>query len=913
MNIRRCGRSACAGAVLWLGLALAGAALEGRQAGSPPQAPQELPRFRSSVDVTSIDVGVYDNRGRPVIDLKPEDFQVRIDGDARRVVTAEWVPLEAPPGPVPPEPPDGYSSNESATGGRLILLAIDQPNIRFGGTLAIRKAMFAFIDGLEPADRAAVVGIGPGARSTPFTADRARLKKAIEGMVGMHQTATMFLHGLGLSEAISIARRDMGALNQVVDRECRDGAGRLFQEPDLGQCVSELELQAEQMVRDTVASGRDTLATLRQLLNAIKAVDAPKTLILVSEGFYVDDDRSSAIELGALAATARASIYALKLDQDLFDLVAYEQRVPLASMNDRTTRADGLETLAAAARGSIFRVAGTGAGVFDRIRAELSGYYLLGVETTGTEKDGKTHPVRVQVNRRGTTVRTRQAILQQPEAQRPRTARAAILAALSSPLPLSALPLRIAAYSLRGPELQKVQLLIHADVGAEYTTARPVSFGFIISDGEGRIVESQTGSARLPPMMNGVPSPLQFATGASLPPGDYTLKLAVNEGDRMGTVEHTFRAGVSPAGSVLVSDLMVGGPVHTGEELLRPTVGYRVVFGGVQGYVEAYGEGVGGLAAHYEIAPDADAPAVLEADVRPRLAGSSRAIFTRTMPVRQLPPGRYVLRVTLSADERPVSVVKRPFEVAAPAVLMTSAASSPAMPSDIFLPVSEAALSRGFDPGEAVRPPVLHTLRERVPAAARAAFDAGVSAFAAGRFEEAERSLKSAINPDDDSSALLAFLAAVYAASGHDTEAAGAWQTALIDASDLPEVYDWLAGALIRRRDLPTARAILEEAVEKWPSDARFAKPLALVYATFGHGVQAVRALTRHLADRTDDTDGLFMGVEWIYQLHAAGAVARTPTEDVKLAKRYAEAYAQAKGPQTALVRRWLQSLEHSK
>ena len=45
--------------------------------------------------------------------------------------------------------------------------------------------------------------------------------------------------------------------------------------------------------------------------------------------------------------------------------------------------------------------------------------------------------------------------------------------------------------------------------------------------------------------MNGVPSALQFSGGASLPPGDYTLKLAVAEGDRVGTVEHPIHAGVA--------------------------------------------------------------------------------------------------------------------------------------------------------------------------------------------------------------------------------------------------------------------------------------------------------------------------------------------------------------------------------
>jgi len=52
----------------------------------------------------------------------------------------------------------------------------------------------------------------------------------------------------------------------------------------------------------------------------------------------------------------------------------------------------------------------------------------------------------------------------------------------------------------------------------------------------------------------------------------------------------------------------------------------------------------------------------------------------------------------------------------------------------------------------------------------------------------------------------------------------------------------------MRLRNLSQARSILEEAVVKWPSDLRFAKPLALLYATFGQGREAVRTLERHLA-----------------------------------------------------------------
>ena len=51
------------------------------------QQPPPKPSFQSSVEVTSLDVTVVDDRGKPITDLTPADFSVRIDGNARRVVT----------------------------------------------------------------------------------------------------------------------------------------------------------------------------------------------------------------------------------------------------------------------------------------------------------------------------------------------------------------------------------------------------------------------------------------------------------------------------------------------------------------------------------------------------------------------------------------------------------------------------------------------------------------------------------------------------------------------------------------------------------------------------------------------------------------------------------------------------------
>ncbi|HJZ73879.1 MAG TPA: hypothetical protein VKE51_19205, partial [Vicinamibacterales bacterium] len=335
------------------------------------------PSFQATVEVTPLDVTVVDDRGKPVPNLTPLDFNVRIDGSQRRVVSAEWIPLASDPSKPAEPPPDGYSTNESATGGRLIVIAIDQPNIRLGGAMAIAKAANGFVDHLAPSDRVAVAGFGVGAPATTFTSDRALIKRAIGRMVGQRQQGRSFDvgHNIALVEAQMIEKGDRSTLEAIQLRECQTaGSSPGAQE----MCRSQVELEAHSLAQDANHDADQTTQTLRDLFIGLRLIDAPKTLILISEGFVLQDE-ANIIDLGRMAAEARTSLYALKLDNEMFDIT--NSRAPISPFADRQARSEGLELLAGAARGALFIVAGTGAPLFERIEAELSGYYLLGIES----------------------------------------------------------------------------------------------------------------------------------------------------------------------------------------------------------------------------------------------------------------------------------------------------------------------------------------------------------------------------------------------------------------------------------------------------------------------------------------------------------------------------------------------------
>ena len=881
-----------------------------------PAFSQETPRFRSGVDVVPIDVAVVDSEGRPVPDLLAPDFKVFINGVSRRVVTADWISFVA--GPPRPDTiaAEGYSSNQQASGGRLIVLAFDQPNIRFGGGRVIKEAIDHFLDRLSASDRVALIGLGRGARSIPFTADRNRIKQAVAGLNGQLQagsTTPIFRVALSLESAREITRGNTTMIEMFIENctEATDPKGREF-------CEAEIIRMAHEAVQNATEPRDSTIRGLSDALSSLRSINAPKSLVLVTEGLAMFDGeeevRSQLTALGSLAAAARTSIYALRIDDRRIDVASAGRQISPAS--DAQIRTDGLEALTTGSRGALFTVTSTGDAAFARIESELSGSYLLGVETPPDIGPGQSSPLRVEVARNGVTVRARTQFTT-PAADAGASARStqvAAVTALTTPVTLSDLPLRVISFNFQGSDPSTLQLLIHADVGQAYSAPQSVAVAYIITDDAGRMIESQAVTSRLQPGSTGVPSPLVFSAGAALPPGNYLLKLAAAEGDKIGSVEHPIKVSLVDGGGLQLSDLTVGGPVQSGTTPLRPSVGYTVHFGVVHAYLEAYGTAASTASVKYEVARDEQSPALVSEVVAARAVGQSRALFSKMVPISALPPGRYHLRALVDVGSARVGTLSRAFEIAKPDAATDAPRTDVVLRSgtELFLPIDAADLRVPFQVAEALRSEVLQPFASRVPAAAKASFEEGVGHLRSGDYISAEASFKRAIQPGLDFTAAVTYLAVTFAASGHDAEAASAWQTALVGGGHLPQVYVWLGDALLRIREFARARPALEEALRRWPSDARFARPLALLNATTGKGYEAMQRLQQYLAARDDDAGALYLGVQWIYEIHLSGATIRDRAADVELARTYADAYLRANGPKQPILNQWVDYLVKS-
>src|SRR5215510_4050512 len=94
---------------------------------SPPQ------RFRGGVDLITVDVSAVDSKGKPVEDLKPGDFLVKVDGKPRPAVSAELIKVERGKPAAPVRPVDSLiATNAAQKNARRVIIAVDQTLITPG-------------------------------------------------------------------------------------------------------------------------------------------------------------------------------------------------------------------------------------------------------------------------------------------------------------------------------------------------------------------------------------------------------------------------------------------------------------------------------------------------------------------------------------------------------------------------------------------------------------------------------------------------------------------------------------------------------------------------------------------------------------------------------------------------------------
>jgi VWFA-related protein len=907
------------------------------------QTPQ-APVFRSGVEVLEVDVSVVDGQGKPVRDLQAGEFTVSVDGQARRVVSSEYISDVTAESQLAGITVDPYvSNNTDRRPGRLIVLVIDQNNMTMDRLRGALDSTKKFIASLAPNDRVALMAIPSPGPVVEFTTNHQQVQDALNGVVG-HGDETQFgRFNISDYEALAFTDgHDQFAVQQLLIRLC--GVNPSPRNP----CRNDVEQDASQRAQQIRSRTQESVSALGGVFRGLKDVDGPKSLILLSQGMMLEEASGDAGMLAELAAEARVSLNVLLYDWN-GATNASERRPSNTQSQDHGMREEGLSTVAGRARGALFRVTTNPQYPFERISLELAGHYILGVEPSSSDRDGKQHHIKVQVGRKGTSIRARQQFQYVPRTAKNWSRDELMSRVLSSPSSATEIPMRVTTYAYRddAPQSQKVKVVVAAEFDPSGTGALDLAVGHAVYDEQGHAVD--VGQERKIYSANS-DRPLRFDMAVVLEPGTYRFRLAaVDTAGNSGSVERELQAWRVAGQEVAVGDLMLASQRDSQGGSIRPPVLLKVDDGHVQTFTEVYTNKPGTLATTqvaFEVAEGPETPALKSDPASVRRAPDGLSVSAASnVSVTALPPGRYMMRAVITSSGRVVGNSVRPFVVlpSSAAVPKPASTAAPAASAGtIAVPSAAASLVGGrplpFKRDDVLQPDTLratfdaleknHPLAKGALSKARTgqlegtammALDAGDQTTGAilrglefltkGQIDPAATQFGVALRSAPDLSLASFYLGACYAAAGRDREALTNWERARAANLPIPALPVLIGDAYLRVGQPAQAVAPLSEALGAQPQNDSVRKALAVVQATLGQHAQAYATIEPYLDRNPSDADALMVALQAIYQAHAAGKTIGSPEQDNAKAVQYAKAYAAAKGPSQALVEKWLQFL----
>ncbi|MFL6281319.1 MAG: VWA domain-containing protein [Vicinamibacterales bacterium] len=647
-------------------------------AGQAPPPRSQTPTFRVEVNYVEIDARATDAQGNFVSDLTDNDFHIVEDGTPQtiKVFTRVNLPVERQDAPLfktAPIEPD-VRSNREEFNGRVFVLVLDDLQTDFRRSTRVRRAARQFIERYIGAnDLAAVVYTGGAAdRGQEFTSSRARLVASVEKFSGTKLPSEL--------------------LSKLDD---------YYRAQQLGEQPRDINLA------ERGHKARNSLITLKNLAEYLSSVRGRrKAVVWFGEGIDYDMDnpftpdnsilRDTMKDAIAEATRAGVSFYGVDarglgagLDDamDIGGLPADDPAFasPSTMIQNEVRRAqDSLRVLSEQTGGFAIVNQNDFTAGFERIVADNSSYYVLGYYSTNDKRDGRFRKVEVRVTRPGVKVQARNGYTA-PKGKPPTAAIKTdpkvppeIIDALANPIPAAGVGLSVFAAPFIGPG-SKASVVVAVELAP--ATLRfveqngrfneDIQVHMLAVDASGKMQDGGPTSVplRLSPQSHDAVAANGFRVlrRLTVPPGRYQIRVAAKEsnGGAIGTVTQTLDVP-----DFSKSPLVLSGIAMTSQSAIRtptanPDPELNGVLPGAPAATRDYprGDTLALFAEVYDNLPSPShrvsiASSVFTDDGREMFAASDERSsdelqgkkggygYTRELPLRDLPPGRYVLRVS---------------------------------------------------------------------------------------------------------------------------------------------------------------------------------------------------------------------------------------------------------------------------
>jgi hypothetical protein len=535
--------------------------------------------------------------GQPVLDLKPGDVTIRVDGREREVTSLDLVrpsaaaaPAGAAPAPTASSLPAPYATNEApdagAGGGREFLIVIDDEGIGTGRESAVRDAVTSLVQGLTPADLVGIMAMKQGGVNVAPSTQHAAVMAALPKIITTGSSS-----------------------ESVMDLSCR------------------------------------TKVMLGTLGGLLQNAPANRTIVFFSAGMasttgdqmrtFESDSGVCQIrtndldELGKVAMGSPAQLF-----------VVYHVE-GMANPANVTNGQSGIENVAGTTAGEMVRMSGNSEAIGSRIVESAGTYYIASLAGDG----GPARRVDARVNREGVRVTAR------PVAG----AAAAANAKTGTPRDMIRtatvfrdVAIRAAGFASRQPntkELMVLALFEPEDPSVKLTAAIVGLF-----DEKGTLRAQWTAK---PDELQRAP----VAAALTVAPGKYRMRVAATDSSgKGGTTDYDLLVNLPEASPLQTSHMLLG----VGQGGFAPKLAFTAADAAAIGFIELYGVSKDAkVDASFEIIKsDGEVLGTGQGTVGPGKGEDARIAYGG-FGIATLEPGDYTMRATITVDGKQAGVATR--------------------------------------------------------------------------------------------------------------------------------------------------------------------------------------------------------------------------------------------------------------